>query len=381
MLYVDSVARTREARVSLRQWLSAAVVSAGSALGAGAADAITPTNPPDKPTVVGFGTLKAATAETAKAKLEAWLRTVGTFDADKFTSTWVQADRPVADRVLDIVLAARPDAAEALAAAADPFAAAPTAVPAVFSDEAVAPFVRGTLAVAYARALGTKRVYEEALEALKGVRPEDVADPAAYYFYKAVAEHALIQREPAATSIARLLDDVSDAPDRYRVVATLMFFDLQSWPKDEKDLANIEKLMDNSGRRLDLARGGPKTQEIQKKIVFRLDEKIKELENQCKGGGGGQCNGGQCPNGGQSPGNGNNLNPQRNAQDSQIMGGAGPGHVDEKKLRKYAEEWGTLPAAERARAVQEITRDLPAKFKPMIEDYFKSLNRINGFGP
>jgi hypothetical protein len=30
--------------------------------------------------------------------------------------------------------------------------------------------------------------------------------------------------------------------------------------------------------------------------------------------------------------------------------------------------------------VQEITRDLPPKFKPMIEEYFKSLNRVNGFG-
>jgi hypothetical protein len=44
--------------------------------------------------------------------------------------------------------------------------------------------------------------------------------------------------------------------------------------------------MDNNGRRLDLARGGPKTQDIQKKIVFRLDEKIKELEAQAKKPGG-----------------------------------------------------------------------------------------------
>ena len=34
---------------------------------------------------------------------------------------------------------------------------------------------------------------------------------------------------------------------------------------------------------------------------------------------------------------------------------------------------------DRAKAIQEITRDLPAKYKPMIEDYFKSLNRINGY--
>jgi len=41
--------------------------------------------------------------------------------------------------------------------------------------------------------------------------------------------------------------------------------------------------MDNSGRRLELARGGPVTQKIQKDIVNRLDELIKEMENK-KGG-------------------------------------------------------------------------------------------------
>lgn len=63
------------------------------------------------------------------------------------------------------------------------------------------------------------------------------------------------------------------------------------------------------------------------------------------------------------------------------MGGSGKGTVDEKRLRKLAEEWGKLPAAERAKAVQEITRDLPPKYRPIIEEYFKSLNRINGVQP
>lgn len=63
------------------------------------------------------------------------------------------------------------------------------------------------------------------------------------------------------------------------------------------------------------------------------------------------------------------------------MGGSGAGKVDEKKLRKLAEEWGKLPQAERAKAIQEISRDLPAKYKPIIEEYFKSLNKLNGVTP
>jgi hypothetical protein len=134
--------------------------------------------------------------------------------------------------------------------------------------------------------------------------------------------------------------------------------------------------MDNSGRRLDLARGGKETQDIQKKIIFSLDEKIKEMENQAKG----NSNSGSCPNGG-CPKPGNTNTPSSPQQDSFGGGSSGAGKVDEKQLRKLAEEWGKLPPAEREKAIQEISKDLPPKFKPMIEDYFKSLNKINGVTP
>ena len=75
------------------------------------------------------------------------------------------------------------------------------------------------------------------------------------------------------------------------------------------------------------------------------------------------------------------MRPNGPAADSTIMGGSGQGKVDEKRLRKLAEEWGKLPASERAKAIQEITRDLPPKYKPIIEEYFKSLNRLNGVNP
>jgi hypothetical protein len=161
----------------------------------------------------------------------------------------------------------------------------PKDVPAEIKDHSKPSFYRANLALVFAKAISSRRVYEEALEALKLVKPEEVVDPSAYFFHKAVAEHALMKRDDASQSIVRLLDDVADAPDRYKMVATLMFFDMQSWKRDEKDLLQISKLMDNSGRRLDLSRAGKVTQEIQKKIVFRLDEVIKELENQAKSGG------------------------------------------------------------------------------------------------
>ena len=126
-------------------------------------------------------------------------------------------------------------------------------------------------------------MYEEALEALNAVNPgsRGRSRPASTSS-RPSPNTRRCGRTPATGSIVRLLDDVADAPDRYKMVATLMFFDMQNWSPDPKDLTNIERLMDNSGRRLDLARGGEKTQDIQKKIVFRLDELIKELENKNK---------------------------------------------------------------------------------------------------
>jgi len=352
--------------------LSAVAVSAGVLVAAGPAVAADKDAPGKA--LSPFGTLKAASAEAAKAKAEAYLKAAGKYDAAAFDAVWAKDSKSVLDRTADSLVLSNTEAAAALADARKADTSAPTAVPGFLKDPKGDSFFRANVAAAYAKALAGKRVYEEALAALKAVQPEQVVEPASYYFYRAVSEHALIKRDDATTSIVRLLDDVADAPDRYKMVATLMFFDIQNWAREEKDLANIGRLMDNSGRRLDLARGGPETQDIQKKIVFRLDEVIKELENQCKGG---NCNGGNCPNG-NCPGNGGTLQPSSPAPDSKIMGGSGAGKIDDKKLREIAATWGTLPDKEREKVIAQFTASAPEKYRPMVEEYFKSLNKVYG---
>lgn len=367
--------------MKIRKLFAAAAVSAGLAVAASPAFAAEPAKKPS----FGFSTLKAATPETAKAKAEAWLKAAGKFDEKAFNDIWANEKRTVLDRTADSLALGNPEVQKLLADVRKPETMAPAEVPAILKDEKQDAFFRANVSLAFAKAAASKKVYEEAIDALKTVNPEVAVDPASYYFFKAVSHHATAMKtgdkEQAVTSIVKLLDDVADAPDRYKMVATLMFFEMQNWASDPKDLSNIERLMDNSGRRLDLARGGEKTQDIQKKIVFRLDEVIKELEAKAKGDG--QCKGGNCPGGGDKPGSkpgsGNNLNPNQNAPDSTIMGGSGQGKVNEADLRKIAEQWGTLPPEKRAKVVQEITRDLPAKFEPMIKNYFESLDKIHGY--
>src|SRR5438552_2249895 len=101
------------------------------------------------------------------------------------------------------------------------------------------------------RAPGTEQAKAQALEWLKSA--------------KAVCEHAMLQKDEATRSIAKLLDEVADSPERYKMVAALMFFDMQTW--QEKGLGRIGQLMGTVERRLDVARGGPQTQKVEQEIV------------------------------------------------------------------------------------------------------------------
>jgi hypothetical protein len=328
-----------------------------------------------KPETYSFGTLRSMTVDAARTQAQEWLAESGKADEasrKQFDAIWSKDNAPLLDKVAG-TLALDADAAKLLKEVNDVTTNVPKVVPALLTDKSKPAFYRANLSLLFAKAISSRRVYEEALEALKSVKPEDVVDPSAYFFHKAVAEYALIQKDPACQSIIRLLDDVVDAPDRYKMVATLMFFDMQDWKKDDKDLMNISKLMDNSGRRLDLSRAGQKTQDIQKKIVFRLDEVIKEIENQCKNCTG--ANQGNCPGGNPNPGNGGGALPSSPMQDSNIATNGGPGKVDEKKLQEIAAVWGKLPEKERAKAMMELTRDLPPRYREIIENYAKSLAR------
>jgi hypothetical protein len=342
----------------------------------------------------GFGSLDSLTAKQAQAKLSGWLKEVGKSDAGttaKLDAIWKQNERSILDRVADSLALGDPIAAQLMTEARDPGAPAPIILPGVFKDEKRSAFFRANLALVYSRALVNRRVYEEALETLKQFRAEEVADPAAYLFHRAVCEHAL-QRKPEATkSITRLIDEgAAIAPERYRIVATLMLLDMHTWK--DKDLGDIARKMENIERRLDIARGGPETQRQQREVLNRLDEIIKKLENQNKKknkpgdgppkdgdgppmpGAGDQ----ECPDGGQ-PGQGKSGPPSGTpppsspASDSSIAPGSSTGVVNEEKFKKLVSDWGRLPPAEQRRALQEITQGMSPRHREAIINYFQNL--------
>jgi hypothetical protein len=150
-----------------------------------------------------------------------------------------------------------------------------------------------------------------------------------------------------------------------------MAFDMVTW--QDKDLGWIARKMDNIQRRLELNRGGKATQKIQKEVLVRLDEMIKEKENQNKGG---QCNGGNCPGGGNKPGSGpaSGNTPSNPASETALPTGEMKGIADMKnKVKELAEVWGNLPEKERANAMLELTRTLDPKYKDAVEIYLKEI--------
>jgi hypothetical protein len=316
---------------------------------------------------LSFGTLRAPSSETARAQALAWLKSAGKSDAGamkRFDAIWADSERSLTDRLADTFALGDAEAAGLLAVVRDPVRPAPTTVPAVLTDSRRPAYFRANLALAYGKALCRRRVYEEALGALKGIRPDQLVEPATYFFHRAVAEHALALKTEANRSIIGLLEDVADVPDRYRMVAALMYQDMVSWR--QKDLGDIVRKMDNIERRLELARGGPQTQKIQKEVVARLDEIIKKLESSS------ESNQGACPNGGQQ-GNPSGGMPNAPMPDSKIATNGGPGNVDAKRLKVIAQQWGKLPEKERAQAMQDFIRGMPERHREVIENYFKKL--------
>jgi hypothetical protein len=356
-------------------WRGPTLAAAAALLLAGSAFADKPTRKDES----SFGSLRAPDAAEVRKQADAWLVAVGKADAAtaaKAKTIW-ESDRPLLDKVSSVLALGDADAARLLAEARDESRPAPTEAPAPLKDRARPAFYRSNLALAYGKALTTRKVYEEALEALSLVRPEEATDPSALFFHRAVCEYQLMLKDRAEASIDRLLVDVGDSPERYRNVAALMHFDMLTW--QEKDLGWIARKMGNIQRRLDLERGGKKTQKEQKEVLVRLDEMIKEIENKQKQQqqSPGDPNDGNCPSGGEgqgpdAPGTDKSSSPQKDTQGGTA---SGKGEVDLKKVKETAEAWGKLPEKERAQAMRDLIRTLPAKDRAVIEAYLREIQK------
>ena len=307
----------------------------------------------------------ALSPEQMQRQIDEWLASIQAAPEtkQKVLATWAQeTEKPGESAVLDRVIASIAVADSKVAEVVKVLQSGSSSVPTKFSflfDEQTPAFVRHNVRLAYGRWLAQHAHFDEALEQLSGLTPQQVADPAALLFYQSIAFHRLLKKDECLKTLALLLENESQLPRRYLTVAKLMDADIR--PLETDSLDEISRLMTDIRRRLNFGHAGKTVRKQEDDVIAKLDKKIKEIEDQMQ----------KMPSSGQGQGGTQSNNP---ADESQNLGGKGAGDVDQKRIGSKS-GWGNLPPKEREQALQQISKDLPAHYREAIEEYFRKLAR------
>lgn len=215
---------------------------------------------------------------------------------------------------------------------------------------------------------------EEAIQIAQTLKEKDFKGDTRHTFfaYKTMAFHQIGDKKNAEMAIKEFRQSFGVASEREKALIFLIEDDMGRWSKDKLD--SVVRKMKRVEDRLQNSKGGPITQSVQREIVSDLDRLIKEKEDaKAKASGEGDGSGDEDA---EKP---DSKKPGvQGLKESKIAGGAGKGNVDEKKLTGLAQQWGKLPEKSRAAAMQDLTRDMPAKHVELIRQYFLKLSRDSG---
>jgi hypothetical protein len=303
-------------------------------------------------------------AQDVKARLHAWLaeRDLDPQSQAAVEALWPDGADVPADSLLDHLAttfaAVFPDTKPLvnLCRQADPVEAPPAYE--FLADDSLPGFVRSNLRLLYGRWLAQHNFYDESLEQLTGLKPEEVIDPAALLFYQGVAHHRLLNKKECLDAIGTLMENPDDIPRRYAALARLMEADIKPLKTDSLD--EVARLMEDIRRRLNFGRAGKRVRDEEDEVIAKLDKMIEDLEKQR-----------QQMMAQQSGGGGSNA-PSAPMQDSQAAGGGGPGNVDPRRV-PGGDAWGNLPPKARQEALQAISDEFPSHYREAIEEYFRKL--------
>ena len=283
--------------------------------------------------------------------------------AKKISELWpakdpgTTADDAVLDRVVRALALGHSEAAKLVEHCAAPFNAPSLPDVGWLATGDLPPFARNNLRLYYARWLAQSGLYDEVLEQLAELRPEDVTDPAALLFYQMAAYHQLVMPDESRAALVQLMEREDELPQRFRQVAQLVRRDLEGL--EDESLNHIARRMRDVRRRLDYGRAGEKVQAVEKSVLDSLDKKIKDLEKQQQ----------QQQSSAAAGGSSQSSKPMEDSRPAELKG---PMQVDRKDIGSQS-GWGDLPPKERKQAMQQVGREFPAHYQELIEDYFREL--------
>lgn len=214
-------------------------------------------------------------------------------------------------------------------------------------------FLRHHVRLYLGRWLAQNEYYDESLSHLNKLKVKEVLDPPSLLFYRALMEHQLLKKDECVKTTKQLLENESQLPKRFGVLARLVLADIEPLKADSLD--EISRMMGDIRRRTGLHRSGKLVIKREEEVIKKLDKLIEELEAAQKQ---------QAASTSKRP-----SNPLDKAQSVQ---GLGSGEVKSKRV-KDGGDWGDLPPAERAAALAEMAKDMPPHYRAVIEEYFRQL--------
>jgi len=222
-----------------------------------------------------------------------------------------------------------------------------------------------------ARAYVYDENYEDAIPVLsefqKSFAQNSVQDGNALYL-KGIAFANTLKNKESIEALTKFMNDYPNASERMRVGA---WRQLQMISQIKKDtLGDVLQRMEFSRRRLSLERTDQNTKIEQDKVVKMLETMIKKAEDKEKKG---NCN---CDKPGEpKPGEGDGKKEGKGKSNN----GQGSKNPDGFAKRTFgsgdASDWSKLRDRERDPAFNAIKEKFPARYKELVEKYYKSFQK------
>ncbi len=231
----------------------------------------------------------------------------------------------------------------------------------VKKGDTIDPYVRAHARYHLARALLNEDDPEAAAMLLQDFILEDrgksLLDPEAA-FYLGYSLSLIPKVDAAIVNLRVFLELYPDASERYRANAQQLLQELEAqW---DSPLHAIADDMQYCERKLRKTQTGKEVETKQLDIVEKLDVLIKQLEQQQQG-----------PGGGPPQGNGPSSGP---ATESSLPGGEGRvGQLHGS--RGVKDRWGSMKDRDRKKILNELQTKLPERYRTLLENYYKRLNK------
>ena len=213
----------------------------------------------------------------------------------------------------------------------------------------------GDLPLAVARELVRRRRTDDAWTYLAPLQPDQVSDAAALHFHRGGVLQTLGRHDDAVREFLAL-DSLPNVPERYLTTTKALRSQLAGLNRES--LPGVAHDMREIRRRLEIARPDQRTQDLNKDVIARLDRLIDDIQKKADNA--------------KRKGAAKTSKP---ADESRPYQEKTTGEVADGRQFRNAGKWGDLPEKERAKALQDLTRDFPVHYRDAVEEYFKKLSK------